>query len=307
MTYGTLLVGLGDIGMGYDFGPEAGRVLSHAKAFGTHPRFRLVAGVDPDSGRRELFTKSYGRPAFETVEAAAGQAAELVVVATPTALHADAVRRLLRRRPKAVLCEKPLSYDPLEARAMVEACSDAGAALYVNYVRRSDPGALEIRRRLVAGEISGPVKAVVWYSKGFLHNASHFFNLLEGWLGPARGGRVFDRGPSSPGPDGDPDVLVRFERGSAVFVAALGSARSFHAVELQAGNGRLRYDDGGARIEWFPAGGAPGEIIASGMDRYQWNVATQLASALDGNPAEICTGAEALGTLSRMKEIVDQT
>ena len=86
---------------------------------------------------------------------------------------------LAHSTPKLILCEKPLAYDLDEAGEMVEACESAGVKLFVNYMRRADPGAIEIKARIESGQIATPIKGVAWYSKGFLHNGSHFFNLLE--------------------------------------------------------------------------------------------------------------------------------
>ena len=47
------------------------------------------------------------------------------------------------------------------------------------------------------------------------------------------------------------------------------------------------------------------EKIISGMERYQWNVAEQLASALNGDKYELCNDLEALTTLSNMKSIIE--
>ena len=49
MSHRVLLVGLGQVGMGYDFDLAASEmVLSHANAFVGHPDFKVVGGVDPD-------------------------------------------------------------------------------------------------------------------------------------------------------------------------------------------------------------------------------------------------------------------
>jgi predicted dehydrogenase len=242
----------------------------------------------------------------------------LIVIAVPTQSHATTLRQVLRQsRPTAVLCEKPLSFDLEEARAIVQACADQGVQLFVNYMRRSVPSVIEIKRRLDAGEIAAPVKGVAWYSKGLLHNGSHFFNLLEFWLGPMVGAHVLDQGRLWNGIDPEPDVRVSFGRGTILFLAAREEAFSHYTIELLAPNGRLRYDRGGDEVHWQPAGPDPHlhdyttlsvdtEMIASGMDRYQWHVAEQLAAALKGSKAYLCEGKEALKTLESLKTIIEE-
>ena len=52
MVNKCLIIGLGQIGMGYDFNLEpAHYILSHAQAFSEHPEFELVGGVDSNKQR----------------------------------------------------------------------------------------------------------------------------------------------------------------------------------------------------------------------------------------------------------------
>jgi predicted dehydrogenase len=312
-----LIVGLGQIGMGYDLGldPEV-NIRTHARAFSRHPSFRLLGAADPEAARRETFEREYRCPAFSDVEAALRSVQpELVVISAPTPLHAAVLAKVLAlSRPKAVLCEKPLSYDLAEARAMVKACADKGVRLFVNYMRRSDPGAIEIKRRLDSGEIKTPVKGVVWYSKGLMHNGSHFFNLLEYWLGEMKSADIVGAGRLWDGVDPEPDVNVVFARGQAIFLAAREEDYSHYTVELVAPNGRLRYDKGGRRIVWQSAvpdktfagyvslSDEP-EPIESQMDRFQYNVAEQIAARLEGHDACLSDGADALRTLESLTTI----
>jgi predicted dehydrogenase len=315
---GVLLVGLGQIGLGYDLHLDSRRhVYSHARAFSQHPRFELLAGVDPDASRRQLLESTYGCPAYEHLDSALRlHPPEMVIIAGPTPSHGETLRRALAKSaPRVILCEKPLSYDLSEARTMVQACADRQVQLYVNYVRRSDPGVIEVKRRIDSGEIGTPAKGVAWYSKGFLHNGSHIFNLLEHWLGPMESAQVLDPGRLWGGKDPEPDARVMFSKGTVVFMAVREEAFSHYAVELLTANGRLRYDRAGGSIAWQATHADPEfqgytvlspdvESIASGRDRYQWHVAEQLAAAIDGEDSSICSGSEALTTLEGLHTII---
>jgi predicted dehydrogenase len=314
----SLIVGLGRISVGYDVGmPPERHVYTHARALTQHPAFDLLGGVDPDAASRARFEGEYGRPAFIDVgDALRVVSPDFVVIAVPTPLHTPVLREVLERaRPAAVLCEKPLSYGADEARAMVQLCRDRAVRLFVNYMRRSDPGVVEVRRRLASGEITAPIKAVAWYSKGLLHNGSHIINLLTCWLGDLIDGSVIDPGRWWDGRDPEPDLRLRFERGAAVMLAAREEHFSHYTIELVAGNGRLRYDAGGEQIAWqaaVPDRNADGytvlaadvEAIPPGMDRYQWHVADALASALAGGEANLCDGEAALRTLEDLQRVL---
>jgi predicted dehydrogenase len=319
MAEKCLIVGLGKIGMGYDLELDpAMAIYSHSRALSLHPAFELFGAVDPSVAQRELFEQHYGKPAYANIESAlkAG-AASVVIIASPTVKHSETLSKVLHTKPKFILCEKPLAYDLVEARMMVEACENAGVKLFVNYMRRSDTGAIEVKKRIEDGTISLPIKGVAWYSKGFLHNGSHFFNLLEFWLGSVVNVKVLDSGRLWDNQDPEPDVQVEFECGKVVFQAAWEEAFSHYTIELLSPSGRLRYEQGGESIAWqstYPDPNITGyevlrpafEIINNGMHRYQWHVADQIAAALADRPHNLCTGRQALETLENIHQIINQ-
>lgn len=316
MTWGVVVVGLGQIGMASDLALDPGaHVYTHARAFHQHPAFELLAGVDGDAQRCTEFNRAYGLPAFATVsEALESIDPAVVALAVPTEGHAAVLEEVLAsRRPRAILCEKPLSYKLDEAARIVASCAQAGTQLFVNYIRRADPAVLEIKARLNSGQIALPLKGVVWYSKGLFNNGSHFFDLLQYWLGELQAFKLVQTGRCW-GADPEPDFLVTFVGGQIQFLAAREEDYSHYTVELVSPSGRLRYDLGGSRVLWQPAIPSvtpPGytvldpaeQEIPNDLAKIQWHVANQLAAALDGQPAAICTGAQALRTIEHLTSI----
>jgi len=312
-----LLVGLGQIGMGYDSDlVQTESVASHALALSRHPEFELVGGVDPSSACRENFTQKYNKRSFEQIEEALDVLSpSIVVIATPTSSHYSVLCKILKSsRPKIILCEKPLDFDLASAQAMVDLCRESGAELFVNYIRRSDPGVIEIKERILSGQIELPLKAVVWYSKGLKNNGSHFLNLLEFWLGNLVQSQVISIGRKWEGLDPEPDFIAVFENGSAIFCAAKEEEFSHYTVELISPSGRLYYSQGGQQIDWqsvtedldFPgyrALDANAEVIGNDFARYQYNVLEQLSKALRKAPSFLSTGEDALVTLRNISKI----
>lgn len=321
MSWTVAIVGLGNIGMLYDLHlPATTHALTHARAFSRHPDFRLVAAVDPVPALRSDFERAFEVPAYASIaDIPADVNADVVVVASPTETHACVVESFLAREPlRAILCEKPLAYSIEVARAMEERCRLAGIPMFVNFIRRADPGVLEVRSRLESGQIAMPFKAVAWYSKGLLHNGAHFADLLSFWFGPildlkqvAPGRRVGDH-------DAEPDLRFEFSRGSALLCAAREEDYSHYTVEIVAANGRLRYEQGG-EILWQAAvphpvlsgyrrlGTAP-EVIPNDMNRYQYRNAEQLSLALQDNKHSLCTGAWSIACQEWLtRAIADQT
>lgn len=304
--------------MGYDAKLDPVRhVLSHARALSSHPAFSIVGATDISPDRRHEFEQMYGATAFDdTQRLLESTAPEVVVIATPTATHGRVLRDILRlSSPRLVLCEKPLSYAIEEAREMVRLCEERGIALYVNYPRRSDPGPLEVARRIHSGKIALPVKGAAWFSKGIYNNGSHMINLLEMWLGPHR---ETDRAPGLlDGRDPEPDGFITFQMGRVALLSAREEHYSHCAIELVSPSGRLRYERGGELISWEAAEPDPlfppscrlrcsPEIIPNGRDAYQSHVAVEMAAALAGKPSSLCTGRQALQTLECIESLLKQ-
>jgi predicted dehydrogenase len=318
VSYRVVLAGLGAIGMGYDLGYTADRVRTHARALSGHPAFEPLIAVDPDPERRSLFETTYTAECYESLaQALAAHQPDVVVIATPTDNHAATLRVVLERsHPRAILCEKPLDYDVNIARSMVEACERQGVALYVNYMRRADPAVAAVKRMLERDEILGPLKGVVWYSKGLFHNGSHFVDLIRYWLGKPRAASLVSVGRRWEDRDPEPDFMLEFGQSAISFLAAREECFSHYTVELVARNGRLRYERGGDRVEWLGIVDDPhfagyrvleeqARLLPADMARCQLNVTTQLASALAGRSTTLCTGQEGLETLREIAGVVE--
>lgn len=320
MGISCVIVGLGRIGMGYDFnlaGESA--IYTHARAISLHPQFQLVGAVDVLPTNRTLFEQRFNAPVFDHVDTALRKLQpEVVVISTPSESHATILEEVLDScRPKMILCEKPLAYEREEARGMVQLCELAEIDLFVNYIRRTDPGVVEIKRRIEQSEIMTPVKVNVWYSKGILNNGSHLLNMLELWLGNVSKTRIIRVGRLWNNRDPEPDFEVQFERGTAVFQSVWEEYFSHYSIELLSHSGRLRYDRGGEVIEWEGVQvdsmfnehailGKSREVITNGMAIYQWHTYEQMFRHITGEKTTLCTGFQALKTLEAIDLILEQ-
>jgi myo-inositol 2-dehydrogenase/D-chiro-inositol 1-dehydrogenase len=113
----------------------------------------LAIVVDSVEAVARAAGERYGVPWSTWVGEAVGDAAvDGVVIAAPTALHAELVT-LAAAAGKHVLCEKPLGSDAEACRCAVEAAEAAGVRLQVGFQRRFDPGWRELERCRDDGEL----------------------------------------------------------------------------------------------------------------------------------------------------------
>ena len=319
MKYRCLIIGLGQVGMGYDITHNANQlILTHCRALSTHPMFEILGAVDPSISKRSVFEDHYGKKAYiDTVHAMEELSPNLVIISSPTSSHCKVVKEVLNNaKPTAILCEKPLAYNLTDAKEIVQSCDDAGVHLFVNYHRRCDPGVIEIKKRISSGFIESPIKGTVWYSKGFMNNGSHFLNLMQFWLGSVKNCSIISKGRSWNNKDPEPDVYIEFEKGSIVFCAAWEEMFSYYTAEIISATGRVFYDRGGEYIQWQSTINDPKfneytilesepEIIENNMDRYQYNVIEHLIKKLQNKESSICTGIDALETQKAIHGILD--
>jgi hypothetical protein len=197
-----------------------------------------------------------------------------------------------------------LSYDIHEAETMVKLCKQKNVELIVNYIRRSDVGAIQIKHRIDTQKIQGKFKGTCYYSKGFYHNGSHFLNLLQYWLGKVEGFKLLQTSRKIDEFDAEPDLLISFEKGDIVFFSSWNEHFAFHDIRLVSPSGIILYQNGGELIQHLAFNKLSNtleelpEVIQSGMRCYQWHVLNNISEMLDcKNSFALCDGNEALETI----------
>ncbi|HWE38641.1 MAG TPA: Gfo/Idh/MocA family oxidoreductase [Isosphaeraceae bacterium] len=153
---------------------------------------RLAGVVDRDRDVADAVARRLGTAAIDDLDdAMADPKAGAVVVATPHADHAELARRALAAG-KHVLCEKPLTIAPAEARALVARAAAARLRLATGLNHRFYPpiaAALDLARRGAIGPIVS-VRAQIG------HRAPADF--LRSWHADSErsgGGTLIDNGP----------------------------------------------------------------------------------------------------------------
>ena len=85
----VLIIGLGDIAMGYDLGRDD-VTWTHIAALLKNDSFDIIAGVDPDIATHEKFYTLTSAPTYEDIDGfllANHQPVDLVVISSPTKYH----------------------------------------------------------------------------------------------------------------------------------------------------------------------------------------------------------------------------
>ncbi|HUP87001.1 MAG TPA: Gfo/Idh/MocA family oxidoreductase [Acidimicrobiales bacterium] len=79
-------------------------------------------------------------------------ASDAVVIATPTANHPDDLE-VAATTGRPILCEKPISLDVASTATALDVVERSGSELQVGFMRRFDPGFVEMRRAIASGDL----------------------------------------------------------------------------------------------------------------------------------------------------------
>jgi len=175
----TTKVRIGVVGLG-------GIANYHARAFLADPRAELVACCDINPERLTAFAEQHSVPAhYHDYERMLDEAAlDIVVICTDETLHAAMTVQGAARRPKAILCEKPMAMSLAEADAMLEACRANNVILVIGHQRRFKPQygrAKEILQEGAIGQLE-QILAVCHDWSSLLVDGTHIVNLVRSFV-----------------------------------------------------------------------------------------------------------------------------
>ena len=125
---------------------------------------------------------------FGSLEALLDAGLDGLVIATPSALHAEQSIAALERGI-AVFCQKPLGRNAAEAQAVVDAARAADRLLSVDFSYRYTAGARAIAQLIQAGELGQPFAADLVFHNAYGPDKPWFYDRAQ-----SGGGCVMDLG-----------------------------------------------------------------------------------------------------------------
>lgn len=165
------LIGCGTIAWGHALGWNRSRGVT------------IAAVADPVAGARDGIGDSFQvepEHRYESGEALlASEELDVLSICTPAGDHLNSVVVATTRRPKVVLCEKPLAVCLGDAQAMRLAAERTGVRLAVSYQRRFYPGWSAARDAIRAGVIGDPIQVTTSVADGLLNNGTHNIDMIR--------------------------------------------------------------------------------------------------------------------------------
>ncbi|HLS87834.1 MAG TPA: Gfo/Idh/MocA family oxidoreductase [Burkholderiales bacterium] len=186
---------------------------NHIESLKKHAKdAELVAVCDTDPAALAAAREATGAPGFSSLaELLAKSSAEVVVLATPSGLHAEQTIAAAQAG-RHVITEKPMATRWNDGKRMVAACDAANVRLFVVKQNRRN-ATLQLLKRAVEGGRFGRIYMVAvnvfwnrpqsyydsadwrgtWEFDGgaFMNQASHYVDLLDWMIGPVESVQAF--------------------------------------------------------------------------------------------------------------------
>ena len=167
----------------HDHPGSEGGPISHAEALWDRPEVDLVAGADRDQKRLEGFSERYGVDALYTdaTEMLRKEDLDIVAVATNIKGRADLTVLAVECGVRGIITEKPMVNSLEEADRMVEACADAGVPLVGGPVSTSHPSFGRAKEMVAKGEI-GEVLSIEAFLQSQHQYWTYFVDGSPAWV-----------------------------------------------------------------------------------------------------------------------------
>lgn len=268
--YKVLLIGLGNIGLYYDLN-RPDKTWTHTRAILNHPRFELVAGIDPAKGSRSDFEAATGIIAYSTLgefyRIFDGEV-DLAVVASPTHYHLQHVKEVVSKGIKLCVVEKPLAPN---ANELFE-YEQFNQLLMVNLIRLYHESLQQKIREISAGQ---SCDVLVIYSKGLVHNGIHFLTLLIAHFGDVQSSKRITMVKND-------CVVFSFKSATCIFRRCVEGLDE-NAMIMHSSKGSLYYLNGGRQAFTIDTEGCKQDFGENDFTHYQAGLYHTCESVLDSN------------------------
>ena len=177
--YRAVIIGAGRIAAQFD-DVKSKNVLTHAHAYHLNPQVSLAGIFDIDFSKASLAAKRWETRSYEDFDKMFREIRpEIVSICTPDDQHFFVLRKILKYRPKIVICEKPITTKIADTEKIIKLYKKNKIPILVNYSRRFDGTVQKLKKELARGKYGKVIAATGIYSKGILHNGSHLIDLAR--------------------------------------------------------------------------------------------------------------------------------
>jgi len=310
MVYRAAIIGCGKIGSEFADDPQITDIYTHAGAYKTCPDTELVAVCDKDRTKAEKCRGRWNIPDcyVDYQKMLSESEPDIVSVCTPDATHFDIIRSIIcSSKVSAVFAEKPLALDLDQAEYLVNLAEKKDVILAVNYSRRYAGKFSEIREYLHSEEFGDFLTMNGYYTKGTMHNGTHWFDLarfLIGEISRVRGEDTLREQNEDP----TLDAYLEFAHGGHGTLHACDATKySIFEMDILGTRGRVYVRDSGHVVEVYRVADSPyysgyksliiSKIYTDVMKDMLLNAIEDIVTSLKTGRKPLCSGEDGIAAL----------
>jgi hypothetical protein len=177
MPIKTLIAGLGNIGMMYDY--SSNKIITHCKYISKNKYFTLSGAVDKKLLNRKKFIIKYRKPAFKnTFEALKKINPQLIIIAYYEKKIENIKKIIKYPSIKHIIVEKPFLYKIEEVKNFFKFLNKNKKTFLINFPRSFNHKYKKIQK-LIEEKKFGKIKCIEFSTSGdVISNFSHFLFLI---------------------------------------------------------------------------------------------------------------------------------
>lgn len=258
--YKAAVIGLGNIGLLYDFEPQRIHPSTHMFAYKAHPAFDIACAIDGDESKKIYLEKiSDGIPFFKDLNlaysASAFEDVDVVSICTPPEFHFEIIKFLVERGiGRVIFCEKPLVMNSNEANALRSLMSGKqNIRVLPNISRRWNKGLRKVSDIILKKNYGELQKINIRYTRGIYNTGAHLFDLLRMWTGD-RIERVRTLALTKTSAEPEKSFSFFFEQGNGVtgYAEAMDDAGYYlFEIDLFFSDGKIEMRNSGDNIFYY--------------------------------------------------------
>ncbi len=242
------LIGCGDIG--YLFDKDKGselksdEALTHFRALYKSEHFKLVSAADTNVNTLNIINNESGIKKYEDYNIMLEeQKPDIVTIASNDESHYPILTDILKFKPKFVFCEKPLAKSGEETEEISRKYNEAEIPLQVNYTRRFLNEFEEIKKRIDENKIGRIESVTFYYSRGLVHNASHYIDIALWYFGEPDDVMSISQKRGITDEDKSVSFVLKYSGGPEIIFIALDIDKlSFAEIDIAGTLGRIKYN-----------------------------------------------------------------
>lgn len=304
--YSAAIIGLGQIGLMYDFDPKREKPSAHTLAYELHPRVTLVAAADIYSDKKENLAQVAPSAKFyqDMHDMFRECPVDIISICTPAAHHLTAITTVLQlSSPRIIFGEKPLVTDLEQVFQLRELLKLSNCLLIPNLSRRWNSGMRRIKEHIQSNQYGELQKIHVRYTRGIFNTGAHLFDLLRWWAGTIESVQVMEKVITSAELDGDSTFTFNFKMNNNItgFAEAFDDQQYYlMEIDLYFVRGKIEFRNSGDDVFYYQV---KEHHLFSGfkslyLERHEPNLLSEsnfknaiehLVQVLDGAEQPICT------------------